>query len=149
MDLAAARLLGLVALGGALGSVGRYAVETALPFSPGPGGIGFPWATLIVNVSGSLLMGLLVAWLTDHPAPPPCARPVAAVGLLGGWSTCSAFAAETHRLWSAGAPAVSAAYVLVSVAAGLLAVIAGALAGSRIWTADRAEIDAQEVTEGA
>lgn len=149
MDHPSARLLGLVALGGALGSVSRYAVETALPFSPGQGGTWLPWATLLVNVSGSLLMGLLVAWLTAHPSPPPWARPFAAVGVLGGWTTFSALAAETHQLWSAGAPAASAAYVLVSVTAGLLAVIAGALAGGRIWAADRVEIDAQEVTEGA
>lgn len=149
MDRVTARLIGLVALGGALGSVGRYALETALPFSPGRGATGFPWATLLVNVSGSLAMGLLVAWLTAHPSPPPWARPFAAVGLLGGWTTYSALAAETHELWSAGAPAVSAAYVLVSVGAGLLAVIAGALTGARIWPAGRAEIDAEEVTEGA
>ncbi|MFN2319933.1 MAG: fluoride efflux transporter CrcB [Dermatophilaceae bacterium] len=143
------RAVGLIALGGALGSVGRYAVETAIPFSPTPAASGLPWATLLVNVTGALAMGLLVAWLTAHPAPPPWVRPLAAVGLLGGWTTYSAFAAETHRLWSAGAPGVSAAYILGSVAAGLLAVIAGALAGGRIWRSDRAELDAEEVTEGA
>lgn len=154
MDHLTPRLLGLVALGGALGSAGRYAVETVLPFAPtasvtGVSVTGFPWATLLVNVSGALLMGVLVAWLTAHPSAPAWARPFAAVGLLGGWTTYSTFAAETEELWSAGAPGASTAYVLASVGSGLLAVVAGALAGQRIWPADRAEIDAEEVTEGA
>ena len=154
MDRPTPRLLGLVSLGGALGSVGRYAVETLLPFAPhapvtGASVTGFPWATLLVNVSGALLMGLLVAWLTAHPAPPPWVRPFAALGLLGGWTTYSTFAAETEELWSAGAPGASTAYVLASVGCGLLAVVAGALVGQWIWPADRAEIDAEEVTEGA
>lgn len=143
------RVLGLVALGGALGSAGRYALETAVPFSPTEAEPGFPWATLAVNVTGALLMGLLVAWLTAHPAPPPWVRPFAAVGLLGGWTTYSAFAAEAHGLWGAGAPAASVAYVLGSVAAGLGAVVAGALLGQRVWPSEREEIDAEEVTEGA
>ena len=166
MDRPTPRLLGLVALGvalgGALGSVGRYAVETLLPFAPhapvtgvseapatGAPVTGFPWATLLVNVSGALLMGVLVAWLTAHPSAPAWARPFAAVGLLGGWTTYSTFAAETEELWSAGAPGASTAYVLASVGCGLLAVVAGALVGQWIWPADRAEIDAEEVTEGA
>lgn len=149
MDQPPPHLLGLVALGGALGSVGRYAVETAIPFSPTAADPGFPWATLAVNVTGALVMGLLVAWLTAHAAPPAWVRPFAAVGLLGGWTTYSAFAAETHQLWTAGAPGTSAAYVLGSLIAGLLAVIAGALLGQRVWPSDRAEIDVEEVTEGA
>ena len=64
-------VLATVALGGAVGSVGRYAVGVALPHEA----TGFPWATLLVNVSGAFAMGLLVAYLVDRPGVHRLARP--------------------------------------------------------------------------
>ncbi|SNS60265.1 CrcB protein [Geodermatophilus pulveris] len=114
----------LAAVGGALGALARWGVGTALPHSPG----GWPWATLLVNLTGCLLFGALAAALTARSPEPPWARPLLAVGLLGGYTTYSAFAVEAVGLAEAGAPALAAAYVLVSLLGGPVAVAAGALA---------------------
>ena len=112
------------ALGGALGALARWGVATALPHSPG----GWPWATLLVNLTGCLLLGALAAALTARSPEPAWARPFLAVGVLGGYTTYSAFAVEAVGLVEAGAPVLAAGYVLLSVLGGVLAVAAGALA---------------------
>ena len=111
----------LAALGGALGALARWGVATALPHSPG----GWPWATLLVNLTGCLLMGALVAVLTARSPEPPWARPFLAVGVLGGYTTYSAFAVEVVELADAGAGVLAAGYVLASVAGGVLAAALG------------------------
>jgi CrcB protein len=78
----------LAALGGALGALARWGVTTALPHSP----TGWPWATLLVNLTGCLLFGALLAVLTARSPEPPWARPFLAVGVLGGYTTYSAAA---------------------------------------------------------
>jgi CrcB protein len=114
----------LAALGGALGALARWGVATALPHSPG----GWPWATLLVNLTGCLLLGALTAALTARSPEPPWARPFLAVGVLGGYTTYSAFAVEVVELADAGAAALAVGYVLVSVLGGVLAVVVGARA---------------------
>ncbi len=114
----------LAALGGALGALARWGVATALPHSTG----GWPWATLLVNLTGCLLLGALTAALTARSPEPPWARPFLAVGVLGGYTTYSAFAVEVVGLAGAGAGVLAAGYVLASVLGGVLAVAAGALA---------------------
>ena len=114
----------LAALGGALGALARWGVGTALPHSSG----GWPWATLLINLTGCLLFGALVAVLTAHAHEPSWARPFLAVGVLGGYTTYSAFAVEAVALVATGAPVLAAGYVLASVLGGVLAVAAGALA---------------------
>ena len=111
----------LAAFGGALGALARWGVATALPHSPG----GWPWATLLVNLTGCLLLGALTAALTARSPEPPWARPFLAVGVLGGYTTYSAFAVEVVELTDAGAAALAAGYVLVSVLGGVLAVAVG------------------------
>jgi fluoride exporter len=114
----------LAALGGALGALARWGVGTALPSSPG----GWPWATLLVNLSGCLLLGALLAVLADRRPEASWPRPFLAVGVLGGYTTYSTFAVEVVELTDAGAAARAAAYVVASVAGGVLAVAAGARA---------------------
>ncbi|MGY1712469.1 fluoride efflux transporter FluC [Geodermatophilus sp. SYSU D00758] len=118
----------LAALGGALGSLGRWWVGTALPPTP----TGWPWATLLVNTTGCLLLGALLAALAAREHEPPWARPLLAVGVLGGWTTYSAFAGEVVGRAEAGAWGVVAGYVVVSVAGGVLAVAAGVRAVRRV-----------------
>ncbi len=108
------------AVGGVLGALGRWAVGEALP-SPT-----WPLATLLVNLTGCLLIGVLMAVLAVRvPAPRPWLRPFLATGLLGGWTTYSALAMEVVLLVGAGDRAVAAGYVLVCVAGGVLAVATG------------------------
>lgn len=121
-------LLGIAA-GGVVGSLGRYAVGLALPHPAGS----FPWSTLAVNVTGALAMGLLVAFLLDRPGAHRLARPVVGVGVLGGWTTFSAFAVDVVTLLETGHGGEAGAYVLASFLGGVLAVTLGSVAGQRIW----------------
>lgn len=123
-------VIAAIAAGGALGSLGRYAVGLALPHAVTE----FPWATLVVNVSGSLVMGLLVAWLAVRPGAHPLVRPAVGVGVLGGWTTFSAFAVDVVHLTGAGREQAALAYVAASLVLSVLAVAAGSGLGARIWS---------------
>ena len=109
-----------VAAGGALGSVARYLLGAAI----GPRAPGFPWATLAVNVSGSLLLAFLAAFLVA-PTTSPALRAGLTTGFCGGYTTFSAFSRETLALVEQGSYARAAAYVLASVALSLAAAAAG------------------------
>ena len=112
-----------VAMGGAAGSVARYGVNRAAMAVFGPG---FPVATLIVNVAGSFLMGLLVALLAQRGND---WSPLLMTGLLGGFTTFSAFSLDAVSLWTRGQHATAAAYVTASVALSLAALVAGIALG--------------------
>jgi CrcB protein len=122
----------LAALGGALGALARWAVVVALPRSSG----GWPWATLAVNLVGCLLIGVLLAVLAARRPDDDRLRTFLGAGVLGGFTTYSAFAVEVADLLRAGTPVLAAGYVGVSVLGGLVAVAGGLrmgalLAGSR------------------
>jgi CrcB protein len=106
----------VVAAGGALGGVGRYALTLALPAEPGT----VPIATLVTNLSGCLALGLLAGAL---PAA-RLLRPFLGTGVLGGFTTFSAFALETDRLL-ASAPGTAVGYLAVSTAGGVALTAAG------------------------
>jgi CrcB protein len=110
-----------VAGGGAAGALGRYGLSVWVQRGLG---MGFPWGTLAVNVVGSFLMGGLAAAL-QRGAVPPEVQALAAVGILGSFTTFSAFSLETIQLLHEGAWARALAYIGVSVGVGLLAVVAG------------------------
>ena len=116
------------ALGGALGALARWALGAALPSPAGS----WPIATLLVNLTGCLLIGVLLAVLIARRADPAWLRPLLATGVLGGYTTYSAFALDTVHLVEAGAWAAAAGYVLASVVGGVLAVAAGLLLGRAV-----------------
>jgi CrcB protein len=105
-----------VALGGALGSVARHVVSL---------GAAYPWGTLAVNVTGSAAIGVLAGLGLGGPA-----RLFWITGVLGGFTTFSAFSLETALLWE-DAPWLAALYVAASLVLGLGAFAAG-------WTLARA-----------
>jgi CrcB protein len=115
-----------VALGGALGSVARYGVNvaTARAF-----GFGFPWGTLTVNVVGGLVMGLLAAVFALKAEAPPEVKLFLMTGVLGGFTTFSAFSLDAVVLWERGQPGIAAAYVAASVALSIGALFAGLALG--------------------
>ena len=117
-----------VALGGALGAMARYLAGMAALRALGPG---FPWATLAVNVLGSFLMGILVVALAHFSANR--LAPFLMTGLLGGFTTFSAFSLDALTLWERGATAQAAAYVAASVALSLAAIGAGLWAARGIF----------------
>ena len=107
-----------VAAGGALGASLRYGVALCLPIQANAGR--FPWATLLVNLLGCALAGALYAWLERSPDTREFWRLLLMVGVLGGFTTFSAFGLETFQLLRQGAFGVALAYVLISVTGGLL-----------------------------
>lgn len=111
-----------VALGGAIGSVARFATVLAAARLFGPG---FPVGTLAVNVLGSFAMGLVFVYLTERDLMRHA--PLLMAGVLGGFTTFSAFSLDTMRLWDAGAHGAVVAYVLGSVGLSILALWAGVL----------------------
>jgi CrcB protein len=130
------------ALGGALGALARWGVSEGLPHSSG----GWPWSTLLVNLTGCLLIGLLVATVfTRYPAH-RWLRPFLGTGVLGGYTTFSTFAVDGVRLADAGAWLPAVGYVLVSVVGGVLAAAVGVRLGRALLTRPRpVEATAEEV----
>lgn len=117
-------LLAAVAAGGVAGAEGRYALGRALPHAAGA----VPWATLAINLGGCLLIGVLGVLLAAAAHPPRLARPFLATGVLGGWTTFSAFSVDAVALLRAGHPAPAVGYVLGTAVGAVLATAAGAAA---------------------
>jgi CrcB protein len=116
----------LVALGGALGSVVRYGVNFAAARAFG---LGFPWGTLTVNVAGGLAMGLLAALFALRAEASPEAKLFLMTGVLGGFTTFSAFSLDAVALWERGEAGLAAAYVAASVGLSIAALVAGLALG--------------------
>ena len=117
-----------VATGGAIGASARYlAARAAMLLLPTT----FPWGTAIVNVSGCLVMGV-VAGLADQGAIAPSTRLFLATGILGGYTTFSAFGLEAQTLLGDGRTAAAFAYVFGQLALGLLAVMIGLTIARRL-----------------
>ena len=110
-----------VALGGAAGAVLRYQLGRGMVRVFGPQNmLAFPWATLTVNVLGSVAMGILAGYLGRvGAAHGEQWRLLLGVGLLGGFTTFSTFSLELMLLIERGQPAMALAYALISVLAGL------------------------------
>lgn len=115
----------LVAIGGALGSVARYGVNAWTLRTFGPG---FPWGTLTVNVVGGLVMGLLAAVLALRGGTNEL-RAFLMTGVLGGFTTFSAFSLDAVTLWERGEIGSAGIYVAASVALSIAALAAGLALG--------------------
>lgn len=109
----------LVGLGGAVGSMARYGLGRLVGDAPG-----WPWATFGVNAIGGLLMGLLAGWLVARGGDEQL-RLLLGVGLLGGFTTFSAFSLEVILLVVRGSIGMAAAYALASVVVSVGAVAVG------------------------
>jgi CrcB protein len=115
-------------VGGALGTLSRYELALHHPITAG----GFPWVTLLVNLSGSLAIGLLVP-LTGHVSHRvPVLGPLLVIGLLGGWTTYSTLAVDATLLAKDGDVGTMASYLVATVVGGLALVVAGHGLGRRV-----------------
>jgi fluoride exporter len=133
----------VTALGGALGALARWGVATALPATPR----GWPWATLLVNLTGCLLIGVLLAVLSSRFPTSTLLRPFLAVGILGGYTTFSTFAVDVVVLGESGAWLTATGYLFASVLGGIGCVVLG-LAGARAVLRP-AETALEELAAGA
>jgi fluoride exporter len=114
-------VLGAVAAGGALGALARWGVAQALPHDNGR----FPWDTLLTNVTGCFLIGVLMVLVIEAMPGRTLVRPFFGTGILGGFTTFSTYVVDARVLVAAGRPAVALAYVVGTLALGLVAVVAG------------------------
>ena len=114
--------LGLLAAGGAAGAIARWALAGRFPVGARAG---FPWGTFAVNLSGCLLLGVLLTVLDRRLPEDRAWRALLGVGFLGAFTTFSTFAWEVHALLRDGATWTAAAYAGASVVLGLAAVAAG------------------------
>lgn len=120
----------MLALGGALGALARYGlgglVQTRMNAV-------FPYGTLVVNLCGCLLMGFVMALITDSVIVAPEFRYFVPVGFIGAFTTFSTFELETFRAIEDGAWLVGAANVLTSVILGFVALWLGVIAARRFF----------------
>ncbi|MCE8018862.1 camphor resistance protein CrcB [Halomonas sp. MCCC 1A11036] len=110
-------MLLIVAMGGALGGMARLAVSDLLARWAGTG---FPWGTLVVNLSGALLAGAVAGWYgMAHEAGVPVGWSLLVVGLLGGYTTVSSLSLQSLTLWQSGRWRAALASVTATLFAGL------------------------------
>ena len=115
-----------ISIGAVLGAnarflLGRFVAERL--------GVAFPYGTLIINVSGSFLIGLVLALVAERMVGPWWVRPALAIGFLGSYTTFSTFSYETLQLVDNGSLLAAGANIAVSVTAALIAVYLGTLLG--------------------
>jgi fluoride exporter len=114
-------VLTAVSAGGALGALARYGATLAWPHRPGT----FPWATFAVNVTGCLLIGVLMVLVTEVWVAHELVRPFLGTGVLGGYTTFSTYAVDVQRLVAAGSAGTALLYLAGTLVAALVAVSAG------------------------
>jgi CrcB protein len=118
----------VVAIGGALGAISRYAVSLLVArFWTS----NFPLATFLINVSGSLIIGFFATFAAERSALDPLWRLLVATGFVGAYTTFSTFEYETYRLAEAGATIMALGYVAGSVIAGFVGVQLGVILAKR------------------
>jgi fluoride exporter len=111
----------LVMAGGGIGAVLRFQLGRVLVSTPPA----WPWGTFVANVLGGFAMGILAAWLMRVGEAGETMRLLIGVGLLGGFTTFSAFSLDMMRMVESGAIGLALAYALASVALALLALFGG------------------------
>jgi fluoride exporter len=123
------RTIVAIAVAGSLGALARYGVDgfvsRRLPTA-------FPWGTFAVNIGGAFVLGFLMTLMTEQLTVAPWLRSGLTIGLLGAYTTFSTLSYETYRLLEDGALGLAAANVFGSMAAGLLAVYLGVVAGRAV-----------------
>ena len=122
----------LVAIGGALGAVARYGAGLTMARLCGTGG--WPWGTFAVNLIGGLLIGLVTGWIAfKAQAGSESVRLFAVVGVLGGFTTFSAFSLELVQMLERREMAMAAGYALASVFLSVVAVFVGLIIMRKVF----------------
>ncbi len=128
-----ADVVAVIAVGGALGGVARYGIALLVPTRSG----GFPWSTWLENVSGSLLLALLMVLVVERLPPGRYLRPFLGVGVLGGYTTFSTYTTDVDSLLRGDQASTAFAYLFGTVAACLLASWLGLHGGRALLATSR------------
>ena len=121
-----------VAVGGVVGAEARYGLAVGLPHAPGA----WAWSTLIANVTGCLLIGVLMVLVTERIRH-PLVRPFLGVGVLGGYPTFSTYTVDTLAAFGAGPAGPALLYLVLTPVLAVIAAAAG-VASTRALLPDRA-----------
>ncbi|SMF45330.1 fluoride efflux transporter CrcB [Streptomyces sp. Amel2xC10] len=121
-------VVAVVAVGGALGAVARYAASLWWPTATG----GFPWTIFWVNVVGCAVIGVFLVVITEFLQVHRLVRPFFGTGVLGGFTTFSTYAVDIERLFHAGRPGTALAYLAATLCAALAAVWLAATVTRRV-----------------
>ncbi|MFJ8823153.1 fluoride efflux transporter CrcB [Streptomyces sp. NPDC102467] len=121
-------VIGVVALGGALGASARYGASLLWPTPPGA----FPWTTLEVNAAGCAVIGVFMVVITEGWAAPRLVRPFFGTGVLGGFTTFSTYAVDIRQLTDLGEARTALGYLALTVCVALAAVWTGAHLARRV-----------------
>jgi CrcB protein len=114
-------VLAVVSAGGGIGALARYILAQAWPHRPGT----FPWATFVTNVTGCLLIGVLMVLITEVWAAHRLLRSFLGTGVLGGYTTFSTYAVDAQQLVAVGAARTGLLYLAGTLVCALAAVYAG------------------------
>lgn len=120
----------LVGAGGFAGAIARYVVDGFV--SNQTSASAFPWGTFVVNLTGSLMLGVLAALVIDRAALPAGLRGPVLIGFIGAYTTFSTFMLESWRLVEAGSYGMAMLNLVGSVTLGLSAVFVGLVIGRSI-----------------
>lgn len=121
-------VLGAIALGGAIGTTLRAALGRVFPVAAGH----FPTTTLMINLIGSAVLGVLLVTLIELVGPTRRLRPFLVTGVLGGFTTFSTFMVETTQLGRHGHVGVAAGYLVIATVGGVAAALGGIALGGTI-----------------
>lgn len=125
----AAMAIVLIALGGPAGAATRYVLDTSISQAVASA---FPWGTFVINLSGSLVLGLLFALATERGVLPAEIRGPVMIGFVGAYTTFSTLMLESWRLVEDGAPMLAAVNLAASILLGLVAVVVGLALGRAV-----------------
>ena len=128
-----AAVLGVVATAGAVGALARYGLSEVWPAAAGH----FPWSIFVINVSGSLLIGLVLVVLLERFPAGHLARLLAVSGFLGAYTTFSTYVVGVVQLWRDHDVLTGIAYAAGSLCAGLVATAGGIAIGRAVIRLDR------------
>ncbi|MER7918380.1 MULTISPECIES: fluoride efflux transporter CrcB [unclassified Streptomyces] len=123
-------VVAVVAAGGALGACARYGLSLAWPTAPD----GFPWATFWTNLIGCAVMGVFMVFITEVWAAHRLVRPFFGTGVLGGFTTFSAYTVDIRRLVEGGRPGIGLVYLVATPCAALAAVWLASATVRRVLT---------------
>ena len=129
-------VLGAIAVGGVVGAEARYGLGVLLPHRADE----WPWATLLTNVSGCLLIGVLMVVIVERVRPHPLVRPLLGVGVLGGYTTFSTYAVDTVAAVQSGRVVLAVLYAVATPLLALVAVAIGTTAIRRLVPDRRGEV---------